>query len=175
MGQWLARAYVYGSAPSCNTYLLLLFVVLRNVENCRHVVAKVELLQRCLDMFACYCLFGVLFRDFVGLGRDEGDELDAAFYEQVARVFCKRHARLAGQNVLDNLLHGCCNAVSRLISLNMGTAARFFSLLTLWQRQVVVAAKLAVGHGGRMRKLGRFGVKSLTWGFWGLRSTLRPV
>jgi hypothetical protein len=55
-------------------------------------------------MFAGDCLFGVLFGDFVGFGGDEGDEFDAAFDQQVARVFGKRHARLAGEDILDNLL-----------------------------------------------------------------------
>ena len=86
-------------------YLLLLLVVVGHLENGGHVVAKVELLEGGLDVLAGYRLLGVLFGNLVGLGGDEGDELDAAFNEQVARVFGKRHAGLAGEDVLDNLLH----------------------------------------------------------------------
>jgi hypothetical protein len=65
-------------------YLLLLLVVLRDVEDCRHVFAKIQLFERCLDVLAGYCLLRVLFSDFIGFGGDERNELDAAFYEQVA-------------------------------------------------------------------------------------------
>lgn len=93
------------------TYLLLLLVVLRNIEYRRDVVAKVEFLQCCLDMLAGYCLLRVLFGNFVGFRGYEGDELDAAFYKEISRVFCKSHTRLAGEDVLDYLLYGRWNAV----------------------------------------------------------------
>jgi hypothetical protein len=101
---------------------------LRDFEDGWNVVAKIQFLQGSLDVFARYGLFGVFFGDLVGLGGDKGDELNAAFYQEVARIFGKCHARLAGEDVLDDLLDG-----------------RF------GQRQVVVAAKLAVRHGGGMR------------------------
>ena len=93
-----------------SAYLLLLLIILCNVEDGGHVVAKVELLESSLDMLAGYGLLGVLFGDFVGLGRDEGDELDAALNKQVSRVLSKGHAWLAGEDVLDNLLHRRCRA-----------------------------------------------------------------
>jgi len=91
---------------------LLLLIVLGDVEDGRHVVAKVELLEGGLDMLAGDRLLGVLFGDFVGFGGDEGDELDAALDEKVARVLGKSHARLAGQDVLNNLLDRGCRVVS---------------------------------------------------------------
>lgn len=66
------------------TYLLLFLVVLRDVEDRRHILAKVELFQRCLDVLAGYCLLCVLFGDLIGFGGNKRDELDAAFYEQVS-------------------------------------------------------------------------------------------
>jgi hypothetical protein len=86
------------------TYLLLLLVVLRDFEDGWNVVTKIEFFQRSLDVFARYGLFGVFLGDLVGLGGDEGDELNAAFYQEVARIFGKCHARLAGKDVLDDLL-----------------------------------------------------------------------
>ena len=94
------------------THLLLLLVILRDIKDRWHVIAKVEFLQRCLDMLACNGLLRVLFGDFVGFGGDEGNELDTALDEEVARVFRKGHARLGGQYVLNNLLYGCCDAIS---------------------------------------------------------------
>jgi hypothetical protein len=82
---------------------------LRDFEDGWNVVAKIQFLQGSLDVFACYGLFGVFFGDLVGLGGDEGDELNAAFYQEVARIFGKCHARLAGEDVLDDLLDGRCS------------------------------------------------------------------
>ena len=66
------------------TYLLLLLIVLRDFEDGWNVVAKIQFLQGSLDVFARYGLFGVFFGDLVGLGGDEGDELYAAFNEEIA-------------------------------------------------------------------------------------------
>jgi hypothetical protein len=93
-------------------YLLRLLVVCGNVEDGGHVLAKVELLEGGLDVFAGDCLLCVLFGNLVCFGGDEGDELDAALDEEVARVLGKGHARLGGQNVLDNLLDGRWGRVS---------------------------------------------------------------
>jgi hypothetical protein len=73
-------------------------------------------------MFACYCLLRVLFGDFVGLGGDERDELDAAFYKEVARVFREGHPRLGGEDVLDDLLYGGCDAISCQYILNFAVS-----------------------------------------------------
>lgn len=78
---------------------------MRDLEYRGHVFAKVQLLQRCLDVLARYCLLCVLFGDLIGLGGDERDELDAALYEQVPGIFRERHARFRRQDVLHNLLH----------------------------------------------------------------------
>jgi len=90
----------------------LLLVVLRHLEDGWDVVAKIQLFQGSLDVFASYRLLGVFFGDFVGFRRDEGDELDTAFDQEVARIFCKRHARLAGEDVLHNLLDGRWGRIS---------------------------------------------------------------
>jgi hypothetical protein len=110
----------YGRGMGCSgPYLLCLLVVCSNVEDGGHVLAKVELLEGGLDVFAGDCLFGVLFGNLVGFGGNEGDELDAALDEEVARVLGKGHARLGGQNVLDNLLDGRWGTVS----ISVGRAA----------------------------------------------------
>ena len=90
----------------------MLLVVLRHLEDGWDVVAKIQLFQGSLDVFASYRLLGVFFGDFVGFRRDEGDELDTAFDQEVARIFCKRHARLAGEDVLHNLLDGRWGRIS---------------------------------------------------------------
>lgn len=86
-------------------YLLLLLVVLRDLENSGHVFAKVELLERCFDVLAGYCLLRVLFGNLIGFGGDECDEFDAAFYEKVSGVLRKGHARFSSEDILDDLLH----------------------------------------------------------------------
>lgn len=107
---------VSGARPDtgASTYLLLLLVILRDLEYGWHVVAKVEFFECCLDMFTCDGLLRVLFGDFIRLGGNERDELDAAFNEEVSGIFGEGHARLAGEDVLDNLLYGCCDTVRGL-------------------------------------------------------------
>jgi len=85
---------------------------LGDLEDGGHVVAKVEFLERCFDVLACNRLLRVLFGNLVGFGRDEGDELDAAFNQEIARVFGKSHAGLAGQDILDNLLYSRWGALA---------------------------------------------------------------
>jgi hypothetical protein len=77
------------------TYLLLLLVILRDIKDRGHVVAEAELLQRSLDVLASYCLLRVLLGNLVGFGGNECDELNAAFNQEVARVFRKGRARFA--------------------------------------------------------------------------------
>jgi len=127
----------------------LLLVVLGDLEDGGHVVAKVEFLERCFDVLACNRLLRVLFGNLVGFGRDEGDELDAAFNQEIARVFGKSHAGLAGQDILDNLLYSRWGALA-VVRVWGGARHKVGRgrKRTLWQRQVIVAAKLAVGHGG---------------------------
>lgn len=57
------------------------------LEHSGDVVGEAELLQGLCDVVAGYGLLGLLLGDLVGLGRDEGDELDAALDEQVAGFF----------------------------------------------------------------------------------------
>lgn len=51
------------------------------------VVGEAQLLQRLGDVVAGDRLLGLLLRDLIRLGRDECDELDTAFYEQVPSLF----------------------------------------------------------------------------------------
>lgn len=131
---------------ACKTHLLLLFVVLGDFKDRRHVVAKVELLEGGLDVLACYRLLRIFLGDLVGFRGDEGDELDTALDEEVARVFGKGHARLAGQDVLDNLLHRGCAVVSLALLYFWVALPRVQH--TLGKRQVIVAAEFAIRHGG---------------------------
>jgi len=89
------------------SYLLLLLVVCCDLEDSRDVIVKVQLLQGLLDMLTGYCLLRILLGNLVCFGRDQGDELDAAFYQKVARVFGKSHAGLGLQDLGNDLLHGC--------------------------------------------------------------------
>ena len=55
-------------------------------------------------------LLGLALRDLVGFGRYEGDELDAAVYEQVAGISCEGDAGLGvvgGEDFGDYFLDGC--------------------------------------------------------------------
>lgn len=55
-------------------------------------------------MLACNCLLGFLLANVVGLGGDQGDKLDAAFHEQVARILGEGLTGGWGQDLGDNLL-----------------------------------------------------------------------
>ena len=108
---WYASASGSGGAGA---YLLLLLVVLYDLEDGRDVVAKVELLERSLDVLAGNRLLRVLFGDLVGLGGDEGDELDAALDQQVAGFLGEGHGLrifvggFGGENFVDDLLDRGC-------------------------------------------------------------------
>lgn len=57
-------------------------------------------------------LLGILLGDFVGLGGDHGDELDAALDQQIASFFGEGHGLrtlvggFGGKDFVDDLLHG---------------------------------------------------------------------
>jgi len=72
--------------------LLALLEAARHLEQIRHVFAESQLLECLGDVLTGDGLLGVLFRDLVGFGGYHCDELDAAFDEEVATVFCKGHA-----------------------------------------------------------------------------------
>lgn len=57
----------------------MLLVFVGNLEHLLDVSMKAQVIQGLGDVFARNRLLGFLFRNFVGLGRDEGDEFDAAF------------------------------------------------------------------------------------------------
>ena len=60
-----------------------------NSKHIRYIVAEPKIRKRLFDMLARYRFLCFLLTDFVGLGGDESDELDAAFDKEVARVFGK--------------------------------------------------------------------------------------
>lgn len=82
---------------------MLSLVFLRHLQNLGNVVWISKLLQGGGDMLARNGLFGLLFRDLVRLTRDESDEFDAAFYEEVARVFSEADTGVVVQDFGDDL------------------------------------------------------------------------
>lgn len=86
------------------TYLLRLLMLRRRLQHGRHVVRKAQLLQRLGDVVAGDGLLGLLLGDLVGLGGDEGDELDAALYEEVAGLLGEDAATRGGEDLGDDLL-----------------------------------------------------------------------
>lgn len=58
----------------------------RSLENRRHVLGEAQYLECLGDVVACDGLLSLLIRYLVRLGRDKGDELDTAFYEQVSSL-----------------------------------------------------------------------------------------
>lgn len=89
------------------TDLLHLLVLLRGLEDGGDVVGGAELLEGLCDVVAGDCLLGLLLGDLVGLGGDEGDELDAALDEQVPGVLGEGDAGRGRQDLGDYLLDGC--------------------------------------------------------------------
>lgn len=59
-------------------------------------------------MFACDCFLGFFFADVIGFGGNQGDELDAAFHEQVASIFGEGLAGRGRQDLSDDLLDRRC-------------------------------------------------------------------
>lgn len=60
-------------------------------------------------MFRSDGFFGFALCDFVGLGGDKGDKLNAAFDEQVAGFLSECHAGTDAEYLGDDLLNGGCS------------------------------------------------------------------
>ena len=89
------------------THLLHLLVLLRRLQHGRHVITKAQLLERLGNVVAGDGLLGLLLGDLVGLGGDEGDELDVALDEEVAGLLGEDAAGGGGEDLGDDLLDGC--------------------------------------------------------------------
>lgn len=59
----------------------------RDGKDILNVIAESEITQSPLHMLTGDSLLRFLLADIVGLGGDQSDELNAAFHEEVARVF----------------------------------------------------------------------------------------
>ena len=92
------------------------------VEHLLHVLGEAELAQGLVDVVRRDGLLGLPFRDLVGLGRDERDELDAAVDQQVARVLAEDEPGLVAQDLRDDLLDGRCGGRRQLCCLRRGGA-----------------------------------------------------
>lgn len=60
---------------------------LRHGKDILDVIAESEITQSPLHMLTGDSLLRFLLANVVGLGGDQGDKLDAAFHEEIARVF----------------------------------------------------------------------------------------
>lgn len=58
----------------------------RTRQHLPHILGEAQLLQCLIDMLCCDGFFGLALRNLVGLGGNEGDELDAAIDEKIAGV-----------------------------------------------------------------------------------------
>ena len=72
----------------------------------RNVILKAKLVERLDDVVTRNRLLGLLLRDLVRLRADEGDKLDAAFYEDVASFLGEGDAGRPRQDLADYLLDG---------------------------------------------------------------------
>lgn len=86
------------------THHLLHLVLLRNLQNLRHIAVIPQTLQRQSDMLTCDRLLCLLLRNLIGLTADQSDELDAAFYKEVACFAREGDSRIVRENFGDNLL-----------------------------------------------------------------------
>lgn len=80
----------------------------RHRQHLRHILGKAQLTQGLVDVFGRDRLLGLALGDLVGLGGDEGDELDAAVDQEVTGVFAKGDAGVVAEDFGDDFLHGCC-------------------------------------------------------------------
>ena len=83
---------------------------LSNLRYVANVIRVAQLPQGRHDMLAGNGLLGFPFGDFVGLGRQKGDKLHAAFDQEVPRVFCKGQAAVVAEDFGDDLSNGGCEA-----------------------------------------------------------------
>jgi hypothetical protein len=67
-------------------------MLISNLHDIRHIITKTQLLQRLGNVLARNRLLALLFGNLVCFRRDERDKLDAAFDEEVARVFVEGYA-----------------------------------------------------------------------------------
>jgi hypothetical protein len=71
------------------TNLQRLPVLPRRSQHLLHILRKPQLPQRFVDMLGGNRLLSFFLGDFVCFRGDEGDELDAAVDEEVARIFAE--------------------------------------------------------------------------------------
>ena len=72
-------------------------------EHLLYVFWEAQLAQGPVDMLRRNCFLGFVFGDFVGLEGYQGDEFDAACYEQVPSIFCESDSWRGLQYLGDNL------------------------------------------------------------------------
>lgn len=61
-------------------------MIARYLQDVLDVIAKTQLLERLLDVLTGNGFLGLLLSNFVGFAADHGDELDTAFYKQIAGI-----------------------------------------------------------------------------------------
>lgn len=83
---WSADRTTRGQTARGIAYLLDFLVFCCRLEHCRDIFREAEVFQGLGDMVAGDRLFCLLLRDLVCLRGDEGDELDAAFNEQISSL-----------------------------------------------------------------------------------------
>ena len=91
-----------------HSHLLLVLKLICNSQYLGNVVSKPKFCERFLDVIHRYCLLCLFFGDIVGLGRDQGDELDAAFNEEVSGISGEDLTIGMGKDFCNDLLDGCC-------------------------------------------------------------------
>jgi len=79
-------------------------MLISNLHNIIHILPETQLLQRFSNMLASNRLLAFFLANLVCLRRDERDELDAAFNEQVAGVFAECQAFGGWQDFVDDFL-----------------------------------------------------------------------
>ena len=86
-------------------------------------------------MLACDSLLGFFFADVVRLGRDQSDELNAAFHEQIARILGEGLAHAGREDFGDDLLDRrysisvLARSDQTRATISVGTVNRGFSLM----------------------------------------------
>ena len=100
---------MHGEAHSkVHSHLLLVLELICNSQYLGNVVGKPKFRECFLDVIHSYCLLCFLFGDIISLGRDQGDELDAAFNEEISCISGKDLTIRWGKDFCNDLLDGCC-------------------------------------------------------------------
>lgn len=140
------------------TNRLLRLVLRGNLRDVANVVRVAQLPQGRNDVLAGDGLLGLALGDLVGLGREQGDELDATFDQEVARILGEGQAAVAAEDFGYNLPDGRWRGLAHAAGCARGDiplGRERSSLPPPYSRSDMVRSRLAAGWTEGKRRRGK--------------------